>query len=796
LGYTSDELAATSASYLSLLHPDFHDLSLEAGRAAMEQGAQFDLEVQMRTKSHGYRWFRTRAKVHFDHQGKACRMSGATQDIHDRKLAQQEVQNINARFSIAAESAGIGVWEWDLKTQTLSWDSQMYRLYGHTESAENSALAILMQSLHIADKDRFESALRETIVSKHPFEGDYRIVWPNGDVRHIRAVARTVIGPDDKVMQLIGVNFDITAIKLAQESLLASEAFLDRAGRIAGVGGWRVDLVKQKITWSKVTQTIHEVPDDYEPQLDQAINFYAPEARPVIENAVNEGVTNGTPWDLELPLITAKGRRIWVRAVGEVEFADGKPVALVGAFQDISERRLREADSILITKANVLEGDGPEIVFTNPTFERMTGYSEVEVLGKTPRLLQGPDTNHVELARIKAAMVSGLSVRSELLNYTKDQLPYWIEVDISPIKSAVGDITHFVAVERDITERRAKDSALRDAVLRAEQASASKGQFLANMSHEIRTPMNAIIGMLSLLHHTDLTPQQLDYADKSQNAAHSLLGLINDILDFSKVEAGKMTLDPQPFRLDKLMRDLAVILSTNVGTKGIEVLYDIDQNVPPVLMGDAMRLQQIFINLGGNAVKFTTQGQVVIAVRVALLGQNSVALQFSVKDSGIGIAPENQARIFAGFSQAEASTTRKFGGTGLGLAISKRMIEIMGGELTLSSALGEGSTFSFTLELPLVEEVPLELQMQSRLSVEPRRVLVIDDNPVACGLTARMSQSWNWPTDAVHSGEDALDLIKTRSIAGAFPFDVIYVDWHMAGIDGWETAGRAQWFPG
>ena len=627
-----------------------------------------------------------------------------------------------------------------------------------------------------------------------------------GAIYWVDNIVTPFIGDDGLAERYVSIRTDITARKSAEMALAANEAFLSRAGHIAGVGAWRVDMVTNKIEWSQVTKQIHDVPEDFEPDMATAINFYAPEARPLIERAVQIGISEGTGWDMELPFITATGRRIWVRAVGEVEFVSGKPVALVGAFQDITQRRLRDEelhlleacvsrinDSILITKANVADWNGPEIVFANPAFEILTGFSVAEVVGKTPKILQGADTDYNELGKIKAALLQGESLRTELLNYTKAGHPYWIEIDISPVKSTTGEITHFVAVERDVTERREQAAVLRDAVIRAEQATESKGQFLANMSHEIRTPMNAIIGMLALLHRTDLSPQQLDYAGKSQTAAHSLLGLINDILDFSKVEAGKMTIDPQPFTVSKLMRDLAVILSANAGTKGIDVLFDIDGALPPVLLGDAMRLQQILINLGGNAVKFTTEGQVVVSLRLQRLALGAAYVEFAVKDSGIGIAPENQHKIFAGFSQAEASTTRKFGGTGLGLAISKHMIEMMGGDLMLTSAIGEGSVFAFTLALPVVLEVPEELAVAPRLSVQVQRVLVVDDNPVACAITAHMVQSWNWPTESAHSGEQALALVAERmGSGGSFPFDVVYLDWHLPGLDGWEVAKQLR----
>jgi PAS domain S-box-containing protein len=291
----------------------------------------------------------------------------------------------------------------------------------------------------------------------------------------------------------------------------------------------------------------------------------------------------------------------------------------------------------------------------------------------------------------------------------------------------------FVTTYTDVSARKKAEILLKEALVRAEQASVTKSQFLANMSHEIRTPMNAILGMLGLLQKTELTARQLDYASKTEGAARSLLGLLNDILDFSKAEAGKMTLDPHPFRLDRLLRDLSVILSANVGARTIDVLFDIDPAVPRCLLGDDTRLQQVLINLGGNAIKFTSVGEVVLSLRVVERTEDDVLLEFAVRDSGIGIAPENQAHIFTGFSQAEASTTRRFGGTGLGLAICQRLVGLMGGELRLDSAPGKGSTFHFQIRLALAEAAGDEpSSRQSELGAV--RTLIVDDNASARGL--------------------------------------------------------------
>lgn len=323
----------------------------------------------------------------------------------------------------------------------------------------------------------------------------------------------------------------------------------------------------------------------------------------------------------------------------------------------------------------------------------------------------------------------------------------------------------------------------------AESANRAKSAFLANMSHEIRTPMNAVLGMLQLLQRAGLDRRQDDYASKAESAARALLSIINDILDFSRVEAGKLVLDFHPFSIDKLLRDVAVILSSSIGDKEVEVLFDIDPALPDQVIGDALRLQQILINLAGNAVKFTELGEVVLEVKLAARTEQKITISFAVKDTGIGISAEYCTRIFEGFSQAEASTARRFGGSGLGLTISQRLVQMMGGSLNVDSIVGEGSTFRFAIEFQCAEV----LQSAPRSGIpmlQNLRCLVIDDNAAARKMFAEMLSSFGWAVDRADSGADALRLLAETEPGQ--PYQVVFVDWRMPEMDGWETCVRIR----
>ena len=336
-------------------------------------------------------------------------------------------------------------------------------------------------------------------------------------------------------------------------------------------------------------------------------------------------------------------------------------------------------------------------------------------------------------------------------------------------------------IDRDITLQHEIEATLRQAKLSADRASASKSAFLANMSHEIRTPLNAVLGMLQLVERTNLEPQQHDYVLKARQAARSLLGLLNDILDYSKIEANKLKLDVHAFDLDELLADLAVIIAGNQNTAEVEAVFDIDPAVPRVLLGDGQRLKQILVNLVGNALKFTLKGEVVIGLAIVARKDGDVTLEFSVKDTGIGISAQQRERIFEGFSQAEASTSRRFGGTGLGLVISNRLVKMMGGELQLASTVGVGSRFAFAVPLRVQDdgEVPEPSPGQSQAV----RLLIVDDNSTSAGVLARTAQALGWDAHSVLSGQAALEAV--REVPG---YDVVLMDWRMPTLDGVATA--------
>ncbi|WP_421854228.1 CHASE domain-containing protein [Marinomonas sp.] len=340
-------------------------------------------------------------------------------------------------------------------------------------------------------------------------------------------------------------------------------------------------------------------------------------------------------------------------------------------------------------------------------------------------------------------------------------------------KSPTGKMTKMTGINRDITQERELEDWLRKAKDEAIAASASKSSFLANMSHEIRTPMNAILGMLHLAKRTDLTIQQDDYISKAQISAKSLLSLINDILDFSKVDAGKLELEKAPFEVEELLCELSTVLSGSSLGKDVELIFDIDKDIPAYLIGDKLRLLQILINLVSNAVKFTLEGSVILEIKRLDDNADVSRLMVSVQDTGIGIAQDQIDSIFDVFSQAESSTARRFGGSGLGLVICRRFVELMGGSLHVDSVLGEGSRFYFTIDLP-VADIHIE-KIPHQVSRESLRILIVDTNVATQVIFARMAFSLGWMSEKAESLEHAIQLVQEAADQDN-AYDIVLLD--------------------
>ncbi len=358
-------------------------------------------------------------------------------------------------------------------------------------------------------------------------------------------------------------------------------------------------------------------------------------------------------------------------------------------------------------------------------------------------------------------------------------LALYVSIGLAGLLSAMLAIVH-VIVFRELRARRRVETELGSARDVALSSAKTKSEFLANMSHEIRTPMNGIIGMTGLLVDTKLTVEQREFAVTVQNCADSLLTIINDILDFSKIEAGKLTFELLDFDIRQVVESTIEILAERAQSKNLELISLIDAGVPPDLCGDAGRLRQVLLNLLSNAVKFTDKGEVSLHVRTESATETEVRLLFEIVDTGIGLGADAQARIFQPFSQADGSTTRKYGGTGLGLAISRGLVERMNGQIGVTSEIGVGSNFWFTAQLTKQINPP---SRPVRRAPKDLRVLVVDDNVACCQAFGAMLESWSIKFAFAHNGRDALNVMRTAGAAGE-PFQIALLDMQMPGMSG------------
>lgn len=491
----------------------------------------------------------------------------------------------------------------------------------------------------------------------------------------------------------------------------------------------------------------------------------------------------------EYRIVRPDGSVVWLHdRISVVHDANGNPMYVGGIGTDISE--IRESEALYASLVenlplHVLRKDiNGEVVFGNQRYLAAIGLTLEEVKGKTDADLFPPAMAKKYCDDDKRVLETGQVFNDVEAHETPDGRKIFVEIFKGPVRDSQGNIVGVQVLYWDVTKRQAAEEEIRAAKELAEAANRAKSEFLANMSHEIRTPMNGIIGMTELLLNGSATAEQRNQLSMVKQSANSLLRLLNDILDFSKIEAGKLDLERREFSLRHCVEQTLQTLGGRAGERGLELLCHIDLDLPDVLLGDAGRLGQIVMNLVGNAIKFTETGEVEIDVACDSICDDRVCLRFSVRDTGMGIAPEQLNRIFDSFSQVDASTTRKFGGTGLGLAISSQLVEMMNGAIRVFSEVDKGTEFEFTTEFAVKSpyQVPAEVELLHGI-----RVIVVDDNPRCRSILAELLESWNLSATVVESGLDAIIEIK-RAVAEGNPYRVAILDSDMTAMDGFNVA--------
>jgi len=605
---------------------------------------------------------------------------------------------------------------------------------------------------------------------------------------------------DDDLLTIVDfLNTQISKRKLSEAELKASQELWQFALEGAGDGVWDFDFQTNKIFFSKRSKQIigyeeHEFDGD---NTDWMRRIHPEDVHLVMKTNQDYFFNKQANHQIEYRIHHKDGRYIWILDRGMVvnRTPEGLPSRVIGTHSDITERKLAE-QAIIISEekyrnilANMnlglLEVDNDEVIqFANQSFCDMSGYKLDEITGKKASGLFPSNDSKDVLDNKNRLRQKGISDAYEVTVTNRKGEPRWWLISGAPRYNDSGELMGSIGIHLDITDRKKLEMELNDAREVAEQSVRTKEAFLANMSHEIRTPMNAIMGMGRQLEKTELKEQQRLFLNTINMAADHLLVLINDILDISKIEAGKLELDNSAFNLSELMQNIARIMQPRAEENGLDLGVELDENVSPILFGDSHRINQILLNLISNAIKFTEKGGVTIKTRLQKKIDQTQIVEFSIRDTGIGIAPEFLNTIFDKFSQEDRTTARKYGGTGLGMAITKELVELMQGQINVYSKKDIGTEIMITIPLKAGSEADLpevKQDFSNSTSLKGVRILLAEDNEMNRLVASTVLENYDVIITEVRNGAEAVKAMKNGE------FDVVLMDVQMPVMNGMEA---------
>ena len=789
-----NEFEGAYDAWASSLCDDDLSIAEEVLNESIRTGQDFRYEFKITTKDGRRKYIKAEAQVFLNKEGEAVKMVGANWDVTEERVLESRLRESEERYELAVYGSSVGIWDWNLRDDKLYWSKKFKEICGIDEGVVPTQ-ALFYDLVHVDDLASFEEALSDHLRNHIPLDSSFRLEKQiTGDVVWVRLKGQAVWNVEGKALRIAGSIEDITAIKESTDSYNRSLLQFQALTETAPVGILLYEKDKGVTYHNETASNLLMVRNDDDLNVETVFSNLDEDGKQRIVSDIkflnNPGRGRFAIYLEDNTRYAYYYSKPLVDAGGEVY---GKVVVLTDITQMIQfEKELEEKESTILTILNntadaiVTFDEMGEVYNSNQAVLQVFGYTADELVSINIFDVLKFDRGVSEVGSDSAKLYHDVgslnnSVNYEMIGMRKNQEYFPMEISLGRLE--IAGKPYYSAVLRDIEARKKNEEELKLAMEAATKANKAKSLFLANMSHEIRTPLNSILGMADLLIETPLNDEQHRYVRNFRESGDSLLAIINDILDISKVESGQMELERVSFDLENTLDQVVDLHSVNAHEKAVEIVYDFDRRLPSEVMGDPFRLKQIVMNLLSNAIKFTNEGTVSLKVEVKNETEMGMDLQFSVRDTGIGIDKSKIDHVFESFTQADSSTTRMFGGTGLGLNITKTLVEMMGGELNVESRLGKGSTFSFVISLTKSKRKTRSLP---KLPVKDTHVLLVSENAFYEEFFNKYFVRVGANVDFCDELSQAHSLFNNAKLKGR-PYQLVIVDQGLAVLDGFEV---------
>jgi len=802
----------------ALLHPDDAAEFLGAFQLASKKHKPFRAEARSRRADGEWRWVESYATPRLSPDGEFLGLVGTSKDVTERKRAEDALRESEERFRNMADGCPTLMWVTDAEGGDQFINRTYREFCGVTfEDVEGGKWQAFV---HPDDALEYIEVFQRAVRERKPFRAEARVRRADGEWRLLGTYAEPRLSPNGAFLGHVGICSDITDRRQAEQERQFQHSLIRSILEVSPDGILVVNDENLIVAHNKKFLDVWRIP--LARILDNLPDYAVGGQPPLILSAALDRVQYP---DAFLKRILELNADLDANDHCEIELKDGRTLerystglrnepgeylGRVWFFRDITGRKqaeqaLRSSEEKFRQLAEnirevfwMMSPTADEIFYVSPAYEQIWGRT-CDSLYRSPmswiEAIHPDDLAHAHL--LFARQIQGEAIDSEYRILTPDGQVKWIRDRAFPVRDEAGQLIRVVGIAEPIDEQKRYETELIQAREGADAANLAKSRFLANMSHEIRTPMNGVIGMVQLLLGTVLTQEQQRYAEVAQESGRALLALIDDILDLSKIEAKKIVLENLSFDLHHSVEAVVEVMRVQAKAKGLDFYSHISPEMPPVLRGDAHRLRQVLTNLAGNAIKFTERGAVRLDATLEGTGAGTAMIRLSITDTGIGIRPDQAAALFSPFTQADASTTRKYGGTGLGLAISKQLVEMMGGTIGVESREGHGSTFWFTaiFELTAAEQLQdasdrsaarLEAPRETARIRSAARILVAEDNATNREVALAQLRKLGYKTAAVTNGAEAVDAIQQGG------YHLVLMDCEMPVMDGFEATRRIR----